>query len=744
MYQKQMSFFENGGLYDEGGMTDPVSGNDVPPGSTRAEVRDDIPAMLSEGEFVMPADVVRYFGLEKLMEMRQEAKLGLKKMEAMGQMGNSEEATLPDDLPFSPEDLIIMGPQEMAQGGVVKAQQGTYVQPSGFTGSSLNRPNFIPPSSARPVTTSGTPTGYLPSFVSQGVIVPTGQDEDITQGSGTTTTNYNLNNLNDGIGETDNFVPTIDEVYTYRKYKNTETGEVRDIPFYFDQPVVPIPDGFVPYSEEDTTETEDTTDTSVKTARVIDRESEWGGGEPGQQSSVPSAEDIANMTEAELNDLADDVNSLDNLALMGLANPVMGLIGRAISKDYKNRVAEPIDKRAKELGIPNPLGKSKTKNTIIDKIKSIFTQNKNKKEEEQKTKTKTTTTPTTKQAPTTTKDAPKSTPTDTDDEDVTPTFNFSDDDLAMAQSVLGNTQTAQDFKDDMMALAEAQNLSAEDIAMAQDVLGTPTPTSPSMDEAITGIDINEPGTLSGGKDVSQDVVDAVAAQAAISRAANVESKIGLDVFGPVSKDTTETAQAPSGDKGTTDTGPAEAAPSTGPAVSAASPESVSGAMSAAFSGFGTSKSGEFGGTPSVPGDEYGGYGGLAGDYSGGPTGPSGTFGGGNGSISGAASAEAMGFGSDPGGEFGGGNADGAGPSGGSSGGTGGGGADSGGAANGGGSSGGSSGGDAGTGSDNDGDGFGDMGGISGGFNKGGLAARKQKPAKRKPDTSRGVAARKKK
>jgi hypothetical protein len=33
------------------------------------EVRDDIDAKLSEGEFVVPADVVRYIGLEKLMMM---------------------------------------------------------------------------------------------------------------------------------------------------------------------------------------------------------------------------------------------------------------------------------------------------------------------------------------------------------------------------------------------------------------------------------------------------------------------------------------------------------------------------------------------------------------------------------------------------------------------------------------------------------------------------------------------------
>ena len=56
---KQMEMFEeNGGLMDEGGTVDPVSGNDVPPGSTQEEVRDDIPAQLSEGEFVFPADVV--------------------------------------------------------------------------------------------------------------------------------------------------------------------------------------------------------------------------------------------------------------------------------------------------------------------------------------------------------------------------------------------------------------------------------------------------------------------------------------------------------------------------------------------------------------------------------------------------------------------------------------------------------------------------------------------------------------
>ncbi len=58
--------------------------NDPPVGSTPSEVADDIPAMISEGEFVIPADVVRYVGLDKIRAMMQEAKHGLACMEEEG------------------------------------------------------------------------------------------------------------------------------------------------------------------------------------------------------------------------------------------------------------------------------------------------------------------------------------------------------------------------------------------------------------------------------------------------------------------------------------------------------------------------------------------------------------------------------------------------------------------------------------------------------------------------------------
>lgn len=78
--------------FQEGGTNvDPVSGNEVPTGSLPEEVRDDVDAKLSPGEFVIPADVVRFIGLERLMKMRDEAKKGLQRMSEIGQMGNAEE-----------------------------------------------------------------------------------------------------------------------------------------------------------------------------------------------------------------------------------------------------------------------------------------------------------------------------------------------------------------------------------------------------------------------------------------------------------------------------------------------------------------------------------------------------------------------------------------------------------------------------------------------------------------------------
>ena len=53
------------------------SGNEIPAGSKPEEVADDIPAMLSEGEYVVPADVVRWHGVKTFEGLRCEAKMGM-------------------------------------------------------------------------------------------------------------------------------------------------------------------------------------------------------------------------------------------------------------------------------------------------------------------------------------------------------------------------------------------------------------------------------------------------------------------------------------------------------------------------------------------------------------------------------------------------------------------------------------------------------------------------------------------
>ena len=64
------------------------------------------------------------------MRLRQEAKMGLKMMEEMGQMGNADEATIPDDIPFSVIDINIAEGDEdedvekRAEGGVIEAANG--------------------------------------------------------------------------------------------------------------------------------------------------------------------------------------------------------------------------------------------------------------------------------------------------------------------------------------------------------------------------------------------------------------------------------------------------------------------------------------------------------------------------------------------------------------------------------------------------------------------------------------------
>ena len=332
-----------GGLKDEGGKVDRKSGNKVPIGSTKKEVRDDIPAQLSEGEFVLPADVVRYHGLEKLMKLRQQAKGGLKTMDKMGQMGNADEATLPDDMPFRPE---------FQQGGAVQAPviQAPQVLQSnvvpGFQRPQVQGVQFNPAQGQQQLPSNFAPIPQAASipFVQQTrapVYTPPSYQEPIS--------------FKDYIGAE---FGQLQKTET-RKYVN-EQGDELFIPFVNGKPIYPIPAGYSEFREEEvrpptddrptTTTTrvredegsdDDSTQTGIKTTRVSRIASDAAGGQKGIKDffTTGTGKTIA--------------GSMLGMATLG---PIGAIIGGALGKSLVENKQELAQQMGAIPGTTAPIG----------------------------------------------------------------------------------------------------------------------------------------------------------------------------------------------------------------------------------------------------------------------------------------------------------------------------------------------------------------------------------------------------
>ncbi len=110
--------------FAEGGVVENT--NPVPPGATPKEVADDVPIMASDGEYILPANVVRFIGLDKIEKMVEQAKMKLAELDQKGRIGGDTGEQ--DDLPFSPEELqrapagdteSVGAVPQMAEGGMV-------------------------------------------------------------------------------------------------------------------------------------------------------------------------------------------------------------------------------------------------------------------------------------------------------------------------------------------------------------------------------------------------------------------------------------------------------------------------------------------------------------------------------------------------------------------------------------------------------------------------------------------------
>ena len=181
--QMEMAFMNEGGLKDDGLETDPVSGNEIPNGSLAEEVRDDIPAQLSEGEYVVPADVVRFYGVKFFEDLRMEAKRGLAEMESNGRIGGEpvpaggpqvNEAQVTDQEMSALRELAM----EMNQGGYVQHMNkgGTVLgfQDAGDTGTTVDAAQAV---QSQPIRGGGLGFSLFGPYTSD-TSLPTGFGDD--------------------------------------------------------------------------------------------------------------------------------------------------------------------------------------------------------------------------------------------------------------------------------------------------------------------------------------------------------------------------------------------------------------------------------------------------------------------------------------------------------------------------------------------------------------------------------------
>ena len=369
---------------------DPVSGNPVPLGSSPEEVRDDIPAQLSEGEYVVPADVVRYYGVKFFEELRADAKFGYQDMNENGRIGGepigmemgqdelpfdvSELQVSDDDMPEqaflgklfgkkkekSPEETVrerfkaaegrdnsaraiaerraAAIAREMAE----KEDNGGSSSASidlGFSGSPMERAERkygnkskpkSNPTGAGSVTSAYTPGGGGETFA-----------ERINFGG-------NYNEGGDVAEQTESLFPDNFNMYggsgvIYIKY--TDGERIIEIPFFNGIPMAVIPEGFYPLGE-DVPEVEEEEE-------AVEAVSDDGGSTP--DVPMPDPIDYANLTADELAEMVEQQTTFgmdDGIsALLGALNPLAGLFMKGAMMHQAKLTKNELERRVKLEGI---------------------------------------------------------------------------------------------------------------------------------------------------------------------------------------------------------------------------------------------------------------------------------------------------------------------------------------------------------------------------------------------------------
>jgi len=107
----------------------------LPIGTTEAEVADDISVMISEGEYVLPANVVKWHGLKHIMSMQDEAEMGLMMMHSEGliQEVNNETGEESDSEGVEDAEVSDEGDSEQEEAEeVIETPEGNEIEVAGI------------------------------------------------------------------------------------------------------------------------------------------------------------------------------------------------------------------------------------------------------------------------------------------------------------------------------------------------------------------------------------------------------------------------------------------------------------------------------------------------------------------------------------------------------------------------------------------------------------------------------------
>ena len=166
---------QQGGMTDDGMTQEPVTGNDIPPGALASEVRDDVDTKLSGGEYVVPADVLRYYGVRFFEDLRSQAKQGMMDMESEGRIGGvpvdprgvpmqgQEEELTPEE-----EQMLAQAMSGMAEGGMAFDRTNFTLPKYGSdgVGNPIESRTYFNPSTGKKQKVDfmgGTPLGAIPA-----------------------------------------------------------------------------------------------------------------------------------------------------------------------------------------------------------------------------------------------------------------------------------------------------------------------------------------------------------------------------------------------------------------------------------------------------------------------------------------------------------------------------------------------------------------------------------------------------